>query len=381
MKKSFLIFSFFITLLYKQDGRAQIIPQFDHVVIVIMENHSYSSIIGSPDAPYINSLVNGTFSANFTQSYGLTYPSQPNYLMLFSGANQGVTSDSYPSGQPFTTPNLGAGLMATSYTFAGYSEDLPSVGYNGSTSGNYVRKHNPWVNWQNAPQNGIPSISNQPFTNFSLDFTILPTVSFVIPNQENNMHDPAGSTTAIINGDTWLQNNLDAYIQWAKFNNSLFILTFDEDDGSESNRIVTLFIGENILKGEYSEHIDHYTVLRTLEDMYGLPYAGNSAAATPITNCWAFPTEIQDLEIPESVNLFPNPAEENFMINFYSDRQQNVKIVVKDLLSKTIVTINKTMIAGDNYIQLPIENFISGTYFVNVVSSENNLIKKVVVKK
>lgn len=381
MKKITMIFSFFITLLYKQDSRAQIIPQVDHVVIVIMENHSYSSIIGSLDAPYINSLINGTFSANFTQSYGLTYPSQPNYLMLFSGSNQGVTSDSYPSGLPFTTPNLGASLLAASLTFVGYSEDLPSVGYNGSTSGNYVRKHNPWVNWQNAPQNGIPSISNQPFTDFPGDFTILPTVSFVIPNQVNNMHDPAGSASAMINGDTWLQNNLDAYIQWAKSNNSLFILTFDEDDESESNRIVTLFVGENILKGEYSEHIDHYTVLRTLEDMYGLPYAGNSAAATPITNCWAFPTEIQDLKIHESINLFPNPADENCMINFYSDRQQNVKIVVTDLLLKTMVNINKTMIAGNNYIQLPMENFISGTYFVNVVSAEINVLKQVVVNK
>ena len=68
------------------------VPQPDHVVIVIEENHSYSEIIGSPNAPYINSLA--AQGAVFTQSYAVTHPSQPNYLDLFSGFNQGVTDDS-----------------------------------------------------------------------------------------------------------------------------------------------------------------------------------------------------------------------------------------------------------------------------------------------
>src|SRR4051794_28596939 len=67
------------------------IPQFDHVVIVVEENHSYDEIIGAADLPYINGLAaNG---ALFTQSFAISHPSQPNYLALFSGSTQGVTTD------------------------------------------------------------------------------------------------------------------------------------------------------------------------------------------------------------------------------------------------------------------------------------------------
>jgi acid phosphatase len=93
------------------------LPKPDHIVMVIEENHSYSQIIGSPDAPYINRLV--AQGAVFTQSFGLTHPGQPNYLALFSGSTQGVTDNSCP--HIFTTPNLEHALLAAELTFAGYS--------------------------------------------------------------------------------------------------------------------------------------------------------------------------------------------------------------------------------------------------------------------
>src|SRR6202043_1544865 len=85
------------------------IPTPAHVVIVLEENHAFSQIIGSPNAPYINSLAADPHAALFTQSFALTHPSQPNYLLLFSGSNQGQTSDDTPA-TVFTTPNLGAAL-------------------------------------------------------------------------------------------------------------------------------------------------------------------------------------------------------------------------------------------------------------------------------
>src|SRR5579883_3225730 len=75
----------------------------DHIMICIMENHSYSEIVGSSSAPYINSLITGSNAAVFTQSFAIEHPSQPNYLDLFSGSNQGVTDDGLPTSQPFTT--------------------------------------------------------------------------------------------------------------------------------------------------------------------------------------------------------------------------------------------------------------------------------------
>ena len=105
-------------------GSAPHLPRPDHIVMVIEENHSYSQITDSPDAPYINRLA--AQGAVFTQSFGVSYPSQPNYLALFSGSTQGITDNSCP--HIFTTPNLGHALLAAELTFAGYSEDLPSVG-------------------------------------------------------------------------------------------------------------------------------------------------------------------------------------------------------------------------------------------------------------
>src|SRR5438093_9538625 len=131
--------------------RAQL-PTPDHVVIVIEENTAARNIIGNANAPYINSLAGS--GANLTNFYAITHPSEPNYLHLFSGSAQGVTDDSTPWALPFATANLATELINRGYTFGGYSETLPSIGFTGDSyttvvdQNQYVRKHNPWVNWQ-----------------------------------------------------------------------------------------------------------------------------------------------------------------------------------------------------------------------------------------
>jgi hypothetical protein len=127
----------------------------------------------------------------------------------------------------------------------------------------------------------VPASANQPLTAFPTDFTKLPTLSWVVPNLCNDMHDCSVAT-----GDKWLKAHLDAYVQWAKAHNSLLITTFDEDDFSGNNRIATIFNGQQVKPGTYTGRIDHFSVLRTIEDMYGLPYAGRAAQATSITNVW-----------------------------------------------------------------------------------------------
>jgi hypothetical protein len=248
------------------------VPTPDHVVVVVEENQSYSDIIGNSAAPYINSLAAG--GALFTNSFAITHPSQPNYLALFSGSTQGVTDDNACG--PFSGPDLGSALAAAGRTFGGYSEDLPSTGSTVLTSGAYARKHNPWSDFSDVP----PS-ENMPFTSFPTNYASLPTVSFVVPNLNNDMHDGT-----INQGDAWLQTNIGAYATWAKTHNSLLIVTWDEDDGSQSNQIPTIFYGQPVKPGNYSEYVDHYGVLRTLEDMYGLSHMNNTAGATPITDAW-----------------------------------------------------------------------------------------------
>jgi hypothetical protein len=87
-------------------------------------------------------------------------------------------------------------------------------------------------------------------------------------------------------GDAWVRNHLDSYVQWAKTHNSLFILTFDEDNYGYSEHIVTIFTGGMVKGGAYKMTINHFNVLRTIEWMYGLPYAGYAAKVKTIDNCW-----------------------------------------------------------------------------------------------
>jgi phosphatidylinositol-3-phosphatase len=248
------------------------LPLPTHIVVVVEENHGYSEIIGSSQAPYINTLA--TEGASFTNSHAITHPSEPNYLALFSGSPQGVTDDSCP--HTFSAANLGSELIAAKKTFKGYSEGLPSTGSGVCTSGEYARKHAPWTDFSN-----VPSTDSVPFSSFPTNYANLPTISFVIPDLLDDMHDGT-----IQQGDSWLQTNLQAYVTWAKTNNSLVILTFDEDQGTTPNQIATIFVGPMVKPGKYSEHINHYNVLRTLEAIYRLPYAGKSASSKTITDVW-----------------------------------------------------------------------------------------------
>jgi hypothetical protein len=260
------------TLASRAGVTATTLPRPDHVVIVIEENHGFDQIIGAAAAPYINRLARQ--GALFTDAHGITHPSEPNYLALFSGSTQGVHDDSCP--HSFSAPNLGRALLDAGLTFTGYSENLPTAGSTVCGANGYVRKHNPWVNFTN-----VPATANLPFDRFPTDYRSLPTVAVVVPTEDNDMH--SGS---IQRGDAWLQQHLDGYVQWAQTHNSLFILTWDEDDFTTPNQIPTLFVGPMVRAGRYAEPINHYHVLRTLEDLYSLPYAGNSATVAPIVDVW-----------------------------------------------------------------------------------------------
>ncbi len=174
------------------------LPRPDHIVVVFEENRAYTHIIGNMAAPYINTLANR--GALFSQSYAITHPSQPNYLAFFAGSTQSVADNACP--QRLSGANLASALLAAGLTFGIYSEDLPAVGFTGCSNLNYERKHNPAVNWQGV---NVPAAANMPFTSFPADFSKLPTVSIVVPNQENDMHNGDEPDT-IIRGDQWLRD-------------------------------------------------------------------------------------------------------------------------------------------------------------------------------
>jgi hypothetical protein len=281
------------------------LPVYDHVVIVVEENQHCEDVFDRNFAPYVTKVLRAE-GANFTQMFAEEHPSQGNYFWLFSGSNHNVGfADRLPHAQ-IDASNLGQQLIAKGLTFKGYAEDLPTIGLTDEYApdpkkGPYARKHCPWVSFKNLPQgNTVDSSCHLRFADFPRDpagYAMLPTVAFVIPNLENDMHngDPPDS---VPRGDRWLKKNLDGYYQWAKSHNSLLILTFDENndlrhyDGLTNpfvdpkksefhrdlqNRIVTIFAGAHIRPGNYAEGkgITHVNILRTLEAMYGLPRSGS----------------------------------------------------------------------------------------------------------
>jgi len=185
----------------------------------------------------------------------------------------------------------------------------------------YQRKHNPSVNWQStdgSAYNHLPPSANQPFaplpgqagTGFPTDLTQLPTVSIVVPNEQNDMHDGT-----IQQADAWLKANIiDTYYAWAKTHNSLLIVTFDEDDHSSNNLIATIFAGPMVKSGQYPEPdinlanpdtsrtggtvtltgtaMNHYNTLATIEDLYALPHIGGAIGRPGLTDIFVIPDTI-----------------------------------------------------------------------------------------
>jgi phosphatidylinositol-3-phosphatase len=248
------------------------LPTPAHVLVVVFENEDADAVVGSPKAPYLTSLAAG--GATFTDAHGVTHPSQPNYLALFSGSTQGISDDSCP--HSFDAPNLAGQLLAAGRTFVGYSEDLPKAGDTSCQAGRYARKHNPWVDFP-----ALPAQVNQPYAALPADYAALPTVAVVVPDLCHDMHDCSVAT-----GDAWARQHLAGYVDWAKTHHSLLVVTFDEDSGTRQNRIPTFLVGPMIARVPSGQRTDHYTLLRTIEDMYGLPPLGTAADRQPLTGIW-----------------------------------------------------------------------------------------------
>ena len=257
------------------------VPRPDHIVVAVFENHGYDQVIGNSRAPYLNGLA--ARGALLTDAHGVTHPSQPNYVALFAGSTYGITSDGCPRDLAGTA-NLGSQLSAAGLSFAGYSEGMPGSGYRGCGGGDrYARKHNSWVDFT-----ALPASVNRTFAEFPAAFDSLPTVSFVVPNLCDDMHDCPVPT-----GDAWARTHLEPYVQWAAGHNSLLIVTWDEDEnpdhtqGGDGGHIPIMLVGGPVTPGvRFGDTVDHYRVLRTIEDAYGLAALGTAADRQPITGIW-----------------------------------------------------------------------------------------------
>jgi phosphatidylinositol-3-phosphatase len=261
------------------------VPQPDHVVVVIFENHSFDQIMDPRRAPFIDSLA--ARGALFVNAFAVAHPSQPNYFALFSGSTHDVRDNAEHN---FDAPNLAAALDAANESFVGYVET-------GSP-----QEHNPWESFNNA-RNVERNLSELP-----TDFTQLPTMAFIVPNLNHDMHGERNAgrwlswlkdrlrvliprrltldERLVRDGDAWLKDHLGAYAEWAMTHNSLLIVTFDEDDDRAGNHIPTVILGARVHPGRYTERITHYNVFSTLLAMYNLAPFAEALTSPPIYSIW-----------------------------------------------------------------------------------------------
>lgn len=251
------------------------LPKPRAVIIVVEENKSYEQIVDEPEhSPYLAALIKE--GALFTHSSGLAHPSQPNYFALFAGVITRNGDTCPASGLSTTAPNLASELLDAHRHFRAYAEDLPAKGFRGCASGEYARKHAPWTHFDN-----IPASVGVPFS-YLKSYDELPDVAVIIPNLLDDMHSASRER-----GDTWLRGHVAPLIAWAKKHNSLVIITWDESSAPLSNHIPTIFVGPMVKPGRYDEPVDHYRVLRTVEELFRIrTHAGHAAEVSPIVGIW-----------------------------------------------------------------------------------------------
>jgi hypothetical protein len=237
-------------------------PALDHVFVIVMENHSYSEIIGSTAAPYVNGLVAGGGLA--TSYYAVSHPSLPNYLALTSGSTLGVTSDCTTCWQ--SAANVGDVLENAGVSWKAYMESMPSPCYAGD-SYPYAQKHDPFVYFNDIRNNASRCQSHVvPYGQLSTDLrsaSTTPRFGWITPNMCDDMHDCAVST-----GDSWLSAQVPAILSSPAFTKqrSLLAITWDEDDSAASDRVPLLLLGSAAVAGfKSSTAYNHYGLLHTIE--------------------------------------------------------------------------------------------------------------------
>jgi phosphatidylinositol-3-phosphatase len=248
---------------------------YQHVVWVVMENKTYSQIIGSSNAPYINSLAEQCGLA--TSFYAETHPSLPNYLAMASGSTQGVTDDKDPSSHPLTAPSIFSQLGTS---WRSLEESMPSNCYL-SNSGLYAVRHNPAAYFTNIRTQC--AVQDQPLSDppdLSAKFT------FITPNLCNDMHScPTASDVGAEtrNGDKWLATWMPKILSSSEYRSGSMavFLTWDEDDYSTNQHIATLVVSPTTPAGtKVAATFNHYSLLRTTEELVGLTtYLGKAATA------------------------------------------------------------------------------------------------------
>jgi hypothetical protein len=244
-----------------------------HVVVIVMENKEADQVIGSSSSPYVTSLARRYASAQ--RFYGVTHPSLPNYFALTAGSTFGVTTDCTGCQQSGTS--IADQLEKAGLSWRAYMGGMPGACYTGASSGQYAKKHDPFMYYRRVVANRKRCAARVvPEGRLSPDLRAgrLPTFSFLAPGLCDDTHD-----CSVGSGDRYLARTVPPILH-ALGPRGFLVLTWDEGSSNlgccgglaRGGRIPTVIAGPGVRRGAaVSAGLTHYSTLRTIEDALGLP--------------------------------------------------------------------------------------------------------------
>ena len=268
------------TLVTPPSGSSLPVPAFSHAYVIVLENKAYEQIVAQHEAPYLDELI---ARYGLAESYqAVAHPSQPNYLALASGSTQGVSDD---DPHDVTAPTVFDQLEQVGRSWRVYAENVPPGCFRGATAaggrdgpGTYVRKHDPATSFTGVIRSPARCANIQDLTAFD---PAAADLEFIIPNLCHDMHD-----CSVADGDAWLRTFVPRILGSPAFQSggALFI-TFDEgsESAKASNHVATIVVGPSVPRGFRSAtpHT-HYSLLRTIQDSWGLACVAESCAANTL---------------------------------------------------------------------------------------------------
>lgn len=255
------------------------VPAFSHIVVIVLENHEFGSVIGSSSMPIFNDWANKY--TLLSQIYAIRHPSLPNYMALIGGDTFGLTKNCTDC--VVNAPSLPDLIEASGRTWKAYMEDMPEPCYVGDTD-TYVQKHNPFMYFDPIRLNQDRCTrSVVPFTQLDADLEAgdLPDFVFISPNQCHNAHSCDEKTA-----DLWLGTHVPFLLAYPEIaQNGLIILTWDEGQGDHGccgvaagGRIATVLISP-LAKKSFIDDTPYttYSLLKTISAAWRMPYLGEAA--------------------------------------------------------------------------------------------------------
>lgn len=260
------------------------------IVVLVEENHSFSQIIGSRELPRVNQMARG--GVLLQQFFAITHPSLPNYIAMVSGDTHGITSD---CGQcKVDADNLGAQLQKAGISWKVYAQGLPGPCSSEPQAGAYAKKHVPFLYFNSVHDDAAACANVVPFSQFAPDARAgrLPTFVFIVPDLAHDMHgagEGGDDTTLKSTADAFagqVHDDLAASPVWRE--DTRLVVTWDEGGGENGGdtgccdgratggHIPTIVVGPKVKPGEDTTPYDHYSLLRSIETVYGLAHLAHA---------------------------------------------------------------------------------------------------------